>query len=85
MRDLFQPRSHSLYISTNAHKNLAVLLFNGCCFHGHGGSFGLHKGNSSGWPQKAMDISINQYYYTNRVVFTSVSVYSNRPSTLRIV
>lgn len=79
VRDLFQPRSHSLYVPANAHKNLAGLLFSGCCFHGHRGSSGLHKGNSSGCPQKAMGISINQYYYTNTAVFTAVSIFSNRP------
>lgn len=62
VRDLFQPRSHSLYVPANAQKNFAVLLFNGCCFHGHRGSSGLHKGNSSDCPQRAMEISINQYY-----------------------
>ena len=80
VRDLFQPRSRSLYVPANAHKNFAALLFNGCCFHGHRGSSGLHKGNCSGCPQKAMDISINQYYYPNTVAFTSVSIYSYRPS-----
>lgn len=80
VRGLFQPGSHSLYVPANVHKNSAVLLFNGCCFHGHRGSSGLHKGNSSGCPQKAMGISINQYYYINTVVFTSVSTYSYRPS-----
>lgn len=65
VRDLFQPQSHSLYVAANADKNFFVLLFNGCCFHGHRGNTGLHKGNSSGCPQKATDISINQYYYTS--------------------
>lgn len=65
VRDLFQPQSHFLYVAANADKNFAVLLFNGCCFHGHRRNIGLLKGNFSGCPQKATGISINQYYYTS--------------------
>lgn len=77
VRDLFQPWSHSLYAAANAHKNFAVLLFNGCCFHGtevvlvctKATPLTVHKRQ---W--RFLSISII------RLVFTNVPIYSYRPS-----
>lgn len=62
VRDLFQPRSHSLYVPANAQKNFAVLLFNGCCFHGRRGSSGLHT--------KATPLAVHKRQW----IFLSISI-----------